>query len=146
MTDSISPAQEDYLESILILQKKGKIARVKDMAALMKVTAPSVIEALANLQKKELVIHERYGYIELTSKGMKKATKLYKRHLLLKKFFHSVLGIKKELAEEDACKIEHYLSQQTMKRMLAFITFIEDSPEEKPEWLSRFQHFADRSY
>ena len=146
MTVSISPALEDYLESIFILQKKGKIARVKDMAAFLKVKAPSVIEALANLQKKDLVIHERYGYIQLTSKGMRKATKLYERHVLLKDFFHKVLGIKKDLAEEDACKIEHYLSSQTMKRMLAFIKFIENSPEEKPEWLSRFQRFADKSH
>ena len=141
MRERISPALEDYLESIFIIQNKGKPARVKDIAALIKVKAPSVIEALSHLQKKDLVIHERYGFIELTPDGLNMAKKLYERHTMLKKFFHQVLGIDKDLAEEDACRIEHYLSPDTLKRILSFIQFIEYSPKKQPEWLKNFQYY-----
>ncbi|MBN1522140.1 MAG: metal-dependent transcriptional regulator [Candidatus Aureabacteria bacterium] len=146
MTVKITPALEDYLESILIIQERGNVPRVKDIARMINVKAPSVIEALSHLQKKGLVVHERYGYIEMTSKGLKKAKKLYGRHLLLKKFFQDVLGLDKKLAEEDACRIEHYLSQETLNRMLSFINFIEDHPEEKPDWLSDFQSLIEGNH
>ena len=137
---SISPAQEDYLESIFIIQKKRKIARVKDIAAFIRVKAPSVIEAVSSLQKKGLVLHERYGHIELTPRGLQKAKKLYKKHQLLKSFFCEILGIEETQAEEDACRIEHYLSSETVKKMLAFMEFIANTPGDATQWLNDFQH------
>ena len=138
MANSITPALEDYLESILIIKNRGKIPRVKDIARLINVKAPSVNEALSQLQKKGFIVHERYGYIEMTPKGLKKAKKLYKRHNLIKKFFHNILGLEKEIAEIDACRIEHYLSNATLDRMVSFIDFIEGKSI-KPDWLYNFQ-------
>ena len=83
MAVTISASQEDYLESIYIIQSKKNIVRVKDIAEFINVKAPSVIEALSNLQKKGLVLHERYGHIELTTSGLLKAKKLYEKHIAL---------------------------------------------------------------
>jgi len=116
----ISPSLEHYLESIFILQRKKRTVRLKDIAEYINVTAPSALEALDNLKKKKLIIHEPYGDITLTKDGEKIAKKLYNRHQTLKKFFHNVLKVKEDIAEEDACKVEHYLSKETIKRILTF--------------------------
>lgn len=142
MVGTISPSMEDYLESIFIIQQKRKVVRVKDIVEFNKVKAPSVIEALSKLQGKGLVFHERYGYIELTRQGSIIAKDVYKKHKMLKKFFHNILGIKEKFAEEDACKIEHYLSQETINRMVSFIKFVETCPKkEGPQWLKSFYHY-----
>ena len=145
MAISMSPSQEDYLEGILIIQEQKRVIQVKDLAKFLKVKAPSVIEAIGKLKEKRLVVHERYSYIELTQEGINLAKKVHERHKTLKKFFHEVLGLRASIAEEGACKIEHYLSDETLKRMLKFIKFIETCPQEQPEWLSSFYYFAEHN-
>jgi DtxR family Mn-dependent transcriptional regulator len=134
----ITPAMENYLEGILIIQNRRKVVRVKDIAALLDVKASSVIEALNNLNKKGLVIHERYGRIELTDKGLSRARKLYERHCTLTRFFSKVIGVGEKTAEDDACRIEHYISRNTMNRMIDFMSFIESAPRGFPGWLSKY--------
>ena len=140
---AISPSLEDYLESIFVIKQKKQIVRVKDLAKHLKVKAPSVVEVLKKLEKKNLVVHEHYGYIELTQEGINKAKALYERHLILKKFLHKILGIDEEIAETDACRIEHYLSKETLERIIKFINFIETCPHGKPDWLDSFYYFVE---
>lgn len=139
---TISPSLEDYLESIFVLKQKKKIVRVKDLARYLKVKAPSVIDALRKLKEKNLIVHEYYGYIELTEEGNNKAKVIYEKHTMLKKFLHGILGIDGKIAETDACKIEHYLSKETLERIIEFINFIETCPQEVPEWLNNFYYFV----
>jgi len=139
---SISPSLEDYLESIFIIKQKKQIVRVKDLARHLKVKASSVIEILRKLKEKNLIVHEYYGYIELTQEGINKAKALYERHIMLKKFLHQILGIDEKIAEQDACKIEHYLSKESLDRILKFINFIETCPQGEPEWLNNFYYFV----
>jgi DtxR family transcriptional regulator, Mn-dependent transcriptional regulator len=120
MSNSISPAQEDYLEAILVIGNDKRIVRVKDLAEVMNVKAPSVNEALSNLKKRGLILQEKYSHVELTKEGEKLAELVYKKHETLKNFFHDVLGVDEKTAEDDACKIEHYLSKTTIKRMVEF--------------------------
>jgi DtxR family Mn-dependent transcriptional regulator len=61
---------------------------------------------------------------------------------LLKKFLHQILGIDEKTAEQDACKIEHYLSKETLERIIKFINFIETCPQGEPEWLNNFYYFV----
>ncbi|HDN97718.1 MAG TPA: metal-dependent transcriptional regulator, partial [bacterium] len=89
-----------------------------------------------------LIVHEHYGYIELTSEGINKAKALYEKHLMLKKFLHQILGVDEKIAENDACKIEHYLSKETLERIIKFIDFIETCPQGIPEWLNNFYYFV----
>jgi len=138
----ISSSLEDYLEGILIIERTQPVARVKDVAALLKVKSPSVNESLQKLSRKGLVRHQRYGSVELTPQGRELAKKVYRRHTTLKKFFNDVLGVAEARAEEDACKAEHHLSAQTIERMVQLITFIERCPQKRPDWLRNFYSFA----
>ncbi|MEW6534315.1 MAG: metal-dependent transcriptional regulator [Candidatus Auribacterota bacterium] len=138
----ISPALENYLESILIIQNKKGLVRVTDLAQFTDVKAPSVIEAVSNLKKKGLVIHERYGHIELTGKGLSIARKLYAKHTMLKKFFHEVLGLDEDKAEADACTVEHYLSKEALHTMLMFTEFVHTPESNASDLLQKFFEFA----
>ena len=139
---TISPSLEDYLESIFVIKQKKQTVRVKDLARHLKVKAPSVVEVLRKLKEKNLIVHEYYGYIELTQEGINKAKAVYGRHIMLKKFLHQILGIDEKIAETDACRIEHYLSKETLERIIKFIDFIETCPQGEPEWLNNFYYFV----
>jgi len=138
----LSASVEDYLEAILILSGRHKVVRVRDLAKKLEVAPASVIGALRSLTEKGLVVHERYGYIELTEEGSEVAKEIYERHETLAKFFHRILGVDEKIARQDACRIEHYIDQKTLDRIVKFIKFIETCPEGEPSWLDSFYHFA----
>jgi Mn-dependent DtxR family transcriptional regulator len=117
----ITASMEDYLKTIYIVQKRSKVVRVKDIASLLEVKAPSVIDAISLLKKNDLVLQEPYGYIELTKKGRAIAKKIYDHHRILTNFFKSVLKIEPKTAEKEACKIEHCLSEQTIDVIAGYV-------------------------
>lgn len=139
---ALTPSLEDYLEAIWVTSLKEKVVRVKNIVKRLNVKTASVVGALKILADKGLVIHERYGYVELTQQGIDRAKKIYERHETLTKFFHEILGIEFESAVKDACQVEHYLNKDTMERIVKFIKFIETCPEGEPLWLSRFRYFV----
>ena len=140
----LSSSMEDYLEAIAILNKEKGTVRVKDISRLMNVKNPSVTGALATLERDDLVRHERYGYVELTSKGERIAHDIQKRHAILARFLTLVLKIDAGIAEEDSCRIEHAISPETFERFTKFIEFVETCPEEEtPLWLRNFYHFMN---
>jgi len=142
-TVNITPSLEDYLESIYILKQKKRTVRVKDLAKYLNVKAPSVVEVLKKLEEKNLVVHRYYEDVELTKNGVSKAKTVYKKHNLLKKFLYDILGLEEKIAEVDACRIEHYLSKETLERIIKFINFIETCPQGKPDWLDSFYYFVE---
>ena len=111
---------EDYLEEIhvLILQK-GR-ARVRDVALDLHVKMPSVVKAITELKKLELVNQEPYGDIELTVKGRRLAANVLGRHNLIKAFLVK-LNVPDEIADNDACLMEHILSATTLDRIREFV-------------------------
>lgn len=138
----LSSNMEDYLEAIAVLEERDKVARVRDIGLLMKVKTPSVTAALDTLSKNGLVIHERYGYVELTEEGERLAGEVQKRHDILLRFLREILGIDPRIAAEDACKIEHSISQETFEKLTKFIEFVETCPDgERPDWLKGFDHY-----
>lgn len=139
---NITPVLEDYLERILIMQEESKVVRVKDLAKYFKVKAPSVVDAISKLKKDKLVEQESYGFIVLTPKGRELAQEIYKKHLLLKDFLHKVLYLNEKIAEDDACKIEHYLSKETIEHIFALMKFIK-CKDGFPRWLDKFYYFVD---
>jgi DtxR family Mn-dependent transcriptional regulator len=139
---ALTPSLENYLEAIWITSLKEKVVRVKDIVKQLNVKTASVVGALKILADKGLVIHEKYGYVELTQQGTDRAKKIYERHETLTKFFHEILDIDFESAVKDACQVEHYLNKDTMERIVKFIKFIETCPEGEPQWLSRFRYFV----
>ncbi|MDR2884904.1 MAG: metal-dependent transcriptional regulator [Deferribacteraceae bacterium] len=109
---TISPQMEDYLERIYTLQLEKKVVRVKDISALMQVRMPSVNNAIAMLKRQNLVTQEPYGHIEITAEGIELAEKIVNRHKVLTDFFIS-LGVSPDVAERDACAVEHIISEET---------------------------------
>ena len=120
----ITSSMEDYLEAILVLKEKNRVARVKDIAKELDVRTPSVNAALKTLVKAGFVAHEKYGYVELTVTGEKIARDVKNRHELLVCFLTDILMLDEDTAALDACKIEHEMSKQTFKRLAEFIEYL----------------------
>ena len=139
----LSSNMEDYLECIAAVKKDRGVVRVKDVSQTIGVRASSVTVALNVLSRKGLVVHERYGYVELTPEGENVAEDVQKRHDMLTKFLSEILKIDARVAEEDACKIEHSISYQTFSKLTKFIEFVETCPESKrPDWLESFDYYS----
>lgn len=139
MSLDFSTTIQEYVEIIYQLQKKHKVARVKDIAKMRGVTLSSVTAALNLLKNKKLVDHEHYGLIELTRKGERLAKKLHRIHQAIKNFLVDIMGVSEEAAEEDACKLEHHISSTSLKSFVDFLDFIENCPKGEPTWLKNFK-------
>jgi DtxR family Mn-dependent transcriptional regulator len=112
MTQSL----EDYLEMVSFLSDDGEV-RVTDIASRLKVSKPSVLTALKILEEQGLLEHERYRSVTLTKKGAIQAAEIRGRHNFLTAFLQDVVGVNAETAEQDACKMEHVLSEETLNKM-----------------------------
>ncbi len=129
---------QEYIEVIFALEKENKVARVTDIARRRGVTKSSVSLVLNHLQEKNLVDRKQYGYISLTLDGRQLAETLQKRHQTIKQFFTLILGLELEIAEQDACQIEHVISQQTLNSIDCFLKFIKECPQPWDKILSFF--------
>jgi len=125
---AISSALEDYLETIYLLVQEHGFARVKDIAKAREVKAASVSIALRKLSELELVRYERREYIALTPIGEQAGRRVFTRHRLLSRFFEEVLGMTAHDASEQACAMEHSLTDDAMGRMVHFFEFIGSCP------------------
>ena len=103
---------EMYLEAILMLSQKGKSVRAIDISEFMGFTKPSVSRAVGILKSGGFIAVDKDGYITLTEQGAEVASKTYERHRLLTRVF-TRLGVAETVAAEDACKIEHVISDET---------------------------------
>lgn len=104
---------QEYIEVIFDLEQKNRVARVTDIAERRGVTKAGVSLVLNQLQKKELIDRKQYGHITLTKSGRRLGATLSKRHETIKNFLHSVVGVPENIADEDACKLEHILSNKS---------------------------------
>ena len=109
----IKESAEMYLETILVLSKKG-VVRSIDIAKEMGFSRPSVSVALHALEKEEYISIEPDQTIKLLPKGTDIATTIYERHTVLTEFFEQI-GVKSAIASADACKIEHDISPESFK-------------------------------
>ncbi len=117
---NLTKSIEDYLEAILILEKANKRVRSVKIAQMLNVSKPGVNQAMNLLKEHELIDKPAYGEIILTEKGRKIANEVYKKHLLIKEFLIK-LGVSEEIAEIDSCKIEHVLSDETLKKITLYL-------------------------
>lgn len=105
---------QDYLETILVLNREQKQVRSIDIATELGYTKPSVSVAMKNLKAKGYISISEDGYITLTEEGTTIAENVYERHSLLTRWLVS-LGVNPEIAAEDACKMEHDMSSETFE-------------------------------
>lgn len=120
MESKLSQSLEDYLEMIHMLRVEGGGARVKDIAEALSVKMPSVAKAVQELKKLGLVTQKPYSGVELTDAGEKLAADVLNRHLLLKSFLMR-LGVSEDVADKDACCMEHILSAETLSKIESFV-------------------------
>lgn len=109
---TIRQSAEDYLETMLMMQEQHGYIRSVDVAEHLGVTKPSVSYATKRLRENGYLTMDATGLITLTEKGLKIATEMYERHKLLSDFLIH-LGVSEAVAKEDACRIEHVLSEET---------------------------------
>ena len=112
---------ENYLETVLILEGKNGAVRSVDVANYLGVSKPSVSRAMNVLKAAGLITQESYGDIYLTDAGREKAGAVVERHHLIAEFLMQTVGVDREIADRDACRIEHVISPETEKGMRAFI-------------------------
>lgn len=110
---------EMYLETILILSQKSHSVRSLDVAEHMGFSKPSVSRAVGLLKSGGYITVDKDGYLFLTDSGREIANKIYDRHRLLTDFL-MYLGVDEETASEDACKIEHHISDKSFEAMKAY--------------------------
>lgn len=106
---------EEYLEAIYLLCIKDR-PRVRELARRLNVKPSTVIAYLKKLSEKGYIIYEKGGKIRLTEKGLEIAEKIYEKHRALKEFLIKI-GVPEEIAEEDACVMEHYLHPETLEKL-----------------------------
>lgn len=126
----IGKSAEDYLESMIILKEKNGYVRSVDIAGFLGVTKPSVSNAMKRLREEGYIEMNRSGFITVTEKGMEIADKIYMRHKKLRGFFIT-LGVDPVIAEDDACKIEHDISDETFNAICEHIDKMEKTSKTK---------------
>ncbi len=112
----IRKSAEDYLEAMLMMKEQHGYIRSIDVATQLNVTKPSVSYATKQLRENGYITMDHANFIVLTDAGLEIAQRIYNRHKLLTRFFIS-LGISEETAREDACKVEHDLSEETYQAL-----------------------------
>ena len=113
-------AAEDYLEAMLMMQKRHGYIRSIDIAEQLGVSKPSVSRAVGILKKNGYIIMDGSGHLYLTDEGRSVAEKTFERHRVLTKVF-TKLGVSAGIAAEDACKIEHVISDETFEAIKRFV-------------------------
>ncbi len=116
----IKESAENYLETILVLQRKKGNVRSIDIANELSFTKPSVSVAMKGFREEGYITVDDNGFISLTEKGLKIAEGIYERHQIIAKALMA-LGVDEETALEDSCKVEHDISSQTFEKLKDYL-------------------------
>ncbi|MCR5004934.1 MAG: metal-dependent transcriptional regulator [Clostridiales bacterium] len=117
----IHASAEDYLETILILTHRNGMVRSIDIANELSYSKPSVSIAMKNLRENGYITVDANGYIFLEPPGLEIAEKIYERHTLFSTWLAN-LGVDPQIAQEDACRIEHVISEQSFAALKRHVT------------------------
>jgi len=129
----LSSNMEDYLEAILFLSIKKSEARTKDIAEFLGVKMPSVNKALKKLAEKGYLNYDPYIATTLTKKGKEYAKRVYSRHNKIKNFLQHALCSNEDKAETVACKLEHILDKELIRKLTIFTDFMVKCDKECPK-------------
>ncbi len=134
-------AEEDYLEAILISLEERGHAKTNEIAEDLGIKAPSVTEMFQRLEDKGFIEYRKYQGASLTDRGREIAKSVRSSHEVLRDFFEYI-QVPEDLADRDACKVEHNLSNVTARQLREFVRFLEDSTEGVPEWVVDFRNYS----
>lgn len=146
-TLELSQSLEDYLETIYELVRDKKFARVKEIAQLRSVRPGSVSPAMRRLADLGLIRYEQREYIDLTPAGQEQAQNVLARHDLLLRLLRDVLRMPRDLAEADACALEHSLSPLATNRLAGLLEYLSSGSESARIFLQDLDaHFQKLDY
>ena len=111
---ALQESGEMYLETILVLSKNLKNVRSLDIAKYLHYSKPSISRAMGILRNAKYIAIDESGFITLTNSGREIAEKIYERHVVISGLLESI-GVDKETAAEDACRIEHVISDKSFE-------------------------------
>ena len=127
--NNVSASLEDYLELICNLLETSQSVKAVEIAKKLNISRASVSEALMKLAQKNLIIYEGHKGITITEAGLKLAQEVIDKHNVFTAFFEETLGLNKETAEENACKIEHVIDDEVFKRIKLFQKYCSENKE-----------------
>ena len=139
MTEKLSRSQEDYLEEIYNQVVKNGYAKVTEISNSLNVKKASVTGALNTLSAKKLINYEPYSKITLTKIGEDFARTIHEKHENLREFFENVLGLSKDEASENACRMEHIVSEKFFTNFVKFSDFIRDYSKQNPDFIRQYK-------
>ena len=143
MAATLSPEMEDYLETIAGLFRANGEARVTDIAEQLSVSKAGVTQALRSLAARGLVDYRPYVSPTLTEAGRRIADRVQHRHDVMKRFLVQVLLIKPDLAEANACRLEHAVDKGVLEHLIQFMDFVQRCPRGGAKWIRGYEHFCD---
>ncbi len=116
-----SESTEMYLETILLLERKHGHAHISDIALELGVSKPSVSKAMKLLKSEGLIVKEAYGSVNLTSEGLKYSERVYRNHQLITDFLKESLGLTHDVADRNACRMEHVVEEEMLIAMEKYL-------------------------
>ena len=137
---TLSHSQEDYLEEIYKQVLKNGHAKVTDISNALNVKKASVTGALIALADKKLINYEPYSKITITKEGEELAKKILNKHEILCDFFENVLGLTNAEASENACRMEHIVSEKFFNNFLKFSDYIREYGRANPDFIEKYNY------
>jgi len=137
----LSRKAEDYLEAIYNISLEKGYAKTKNVALELGISPPSVVEMFRKLDNMGLINYRRYEGVTLKPKGEEIAKIIKYRHETLKNFL-TLISVREDIADKDACIMEHELNSETIEQIKLFVDFL-DSHFYKPDTLALFKSFCE---
>jgi len=128
----LSRSIEEYLRAIYSINEEGRPARTTELAKRLRVSPPSVTQMLKRLSEEGVIEYSPYRGVILTGKGTALAQRVVRKHRLLERFLHDLLGLKREKVHEEACRLEHGLSDEAAAALCRVLKKPERCPDDKP--------------
>jgi len=141
MSTKLTATLQDYLEAIFHIEAQKRVARVRDISGALSVSNSTVTAALRSLAAKGLVNYEPYQAVTLTPKGGKRAKQVVERHRIIGHFLRTVLNVEPDLADSNACRMEHAIDDEVLERFLCFLAFAHRHQGEEGGWIDEFRRF-----
>ncbi|MBM4016777.1 MAG: metal-dependent transcriptional regulator [Planctomycetes bacterium] len=140
---ALSESLQDYLEAVYFLVQRQRVARVKDISAMVGVGKSSVTGAVQALASRGLVNYGPYQFVTLTEAGEAAGRELVSRHRVLKRFLMDVLGVAEAEAESVGCRMEHAVKGDVLARFVAFVELLDRRRAADPGWAAALRRMKN---
>jgi DtxR family Mn-dependent transcriptional regulator len=139
----LSPALQDYLEAIWRLVSEKGDAHAGEIAQALSVHKSTVTAALKKLSNEKLVEYSPYYAVTLTAQGREVGREVARRHKVLSRFMTEVLLVESGMADRNACRMEHVLDREVLRRLRLFGEFVKTCPRTGEGWLEKFEQYVE---